>query len=370
VADRVRLSLDTSFNGKDRLRARLQARNITSFSGAVTGTNNTRLGFDGNNDNAVELNRLEYRTNIGDQLTVFVGGGSNDGLEFNDSIATLSPTESSANGAISRFGRFNPIYRVGTGSGLIVNYKLGREFTELSKVTLSAGYLVPSATASNPADKAGLFDGGYSALAQLAYQPTPNLGLALTYANSYYPTGAGVSGGTGSGFANNPFNGAATSANAYGIQANVKFSPQVALSGWAGYTSATSKERIATVSSQGTALDPAVSADDQAAIWNWAAALTFPDLLKEGNLGGIVFGMPPKVTDNDFGPITRVLSAGRDVTNARRDRDTTYHLEAFYRHRLNDKISITPGLLVIFNPESSRNNDTIYVGTLRTTFTF
>jgi hypothetical protein len=370
LGNRARIAFDASFTGKDRLRARLQARNLTSFSGNVTGTNATRLGFDGSNDNAVGLNRLEYRTNIGDQMTVFVGGGTDDGLEFNDSIATLSPTESSANGAISRFGRFNPIYRSGSGTGLIVNYKLGREFTELNKVTLSAGYLVPTGTASNPDNKAGLFNGGYSALAQLAYQPTPNLGLAFTYANSYYPTGSGISGSTGSGFANNPFNGAATSANAYGIQANVRISPQINISGWAGYTNAISKEQIATVGGQGTALDPAVRVNEKASIWNWSAALTFPDLFKEGNLGGVIFGMPPKVTANDFGPNTRVLSGGRDVTNGRRDRDNTYHLEAFYRYRLNDKVSITPGFLVIFNPESSRDNDNIYVGTLRTTFTF
>ncbi|MEO1377904.1 MAG: carbohydrate porin, partial [Cyanobacteria bacterium J06635_10] len=33
-------------------------------------------------------------------------------------------------------------------------------------------------------------------------------------------------------------------------------------------------------------------------------------------------------------------------------------------------ISITPGLLVIFNPEHNNDNDTIYVGTVRTTFSF
>ncbi len=42
-ADRVRLNFDSSFTGKDRLRVRLQARNITSFNTAVTGTNQTRL---------------------------------------------------------------------------------------------------------------------------------------------------------------------------------------------------------------------------------------------------------------------------------------------------------------------------------------
>jgi carbohydrate-selective porin OprB len=66
--------------------------------------------------------------------------------------------------------------------------------------------------------------------------------------------------------------------------------------------------------------------------------------------------MPPKVTSTDV--------AARD------DRDTSYHLEALYRYKLNDKIAITPGLVVLFNPEHNRNNDTIYIGTLRTTFTF
>jgi hypothetical protein len=56
-ADRVRLHFDTSFTGKDRLRARLQARNFTTFSGGVTGTNQTRLGFDNTNNNNLELNR-------------------------------------------------------------------------------------------------------------------------------------------------------------------------------------------------------------------------------------------------------------------------------------------------------------------------
>ena len=38
--------------------------------------------------------------------------------------------------------------------------------------------------------------------------------------------------------------------------------------------------------------------------------------------------------------------------------------------KLNDNIAVTPGLLVIFNPEHNNANDTVYVGTLRTTFKF
>jgi carbohydrate-selective porin OprB len=66
--------------------------------------------------------------------------------------------------------------------------------------------------------------------------------------------------------------------------------------------------------------------------------------------------MPPKLTDVDGG--------------GTEDPDTSLHLEALYRYPVNDNIDVTPGLLVIFNPEHNDANDTIYVGTLRTTFKF
>ncbi|NJM45711.1 MAG: iron uptake porin [Alkalinema sp. RU_4_3] len=370
--NRVRLSLDTSFSGKDRLRTRLQARNLTSFNGSagggVTGTDQTRLGFDGvstGGANLVELNRLEYRFPLNPLTTVFVGGGNSDGLEFNDSIPTLSPMESSGNGSISRFGRFNPILRVSTGTGIIINSKLGSEGKIGEKFTVSLGYLVPTGSASNPADKNGLFDGSHSALAQLVFQPNPNIGLGFTYANSYYTNGAGITGGTGTLFANNPFAGAATASNAYGLQGNLKLGTKLGLSGWVGYTKSTSRERINTIAAQGTALDPAVRRGDNATSWNWAVALTMPDLFKEGSLGGLIFGMPPKSTDNDFGP-----NVGTVLTNRREDKDATYHLEAFYRYKLSDNVTVTPGLFMLFNPEGNNNNDTVYVGTIRTTLTF
>ncbi|KAB8321223.1 carbohydrate porin, partial [Tolypothrix campylonemoides VB511288] len=45
-------------------------------------------------------------------------------------------------------------------------------------------------------------------------------------------------------------------------------------------------------------------------------------------------------------------------------------LEAYYRFKVSDNISITPGAFVLFNPESDSRNDTTTVGVLRTTFTF
>ena len=84
-----------------------------------------------------------------------------------------------------------------------------------------------------------------------------------------------------------------------------------------------------------------------------AVGLTFPDV-GEGNLPGILVGLPPRVTDSDV----------------RDEDDTSYHVEAFYRFQLNDYISVTPGFWVVFNPENNSDNSNQYVGVIRTSFNF
>jgi carbohydrate-selective porin OprB len=46
------------------------------------------------------------------------------------------------------------------------------------------------------------------------------------------------------------------------------------------------------------------------------------------------------------------------------------HLEAFYRFQLTDNIAITPGFWAVINPENNSDNDTQFVGVLRTYFQF
>ncbi|MEM6403495.1 MAG: iron uptake porin, partial [Cyanobacteria bacterium P01_D01_bin.116] len=86
----------------------------------------------------------------------------------------------------------------------------------------------------------------------------------------------------------------------------------------------------------------------------------FPDLGKEGSNGGIIIGQPPKLISNQY-------QLDREEYM---DNDTSLHLEAFYRFKVNDNVAITPGIVVITNPEHNSDNDTIYLGTLRTTFSF
>jgi BMFP domain-containing protein YqiC len=349
-SDRVRLNFDTSFTGKDRLRTRLQARNTpntTVFYRDLQegGTNMARVGFDGDNGNDVELSRLQYSAPLGSQGKIFIEA---TGLEWNDTLESFSPLfESSGGGAISRFGRFNPIYRQGDGAGVALNYK----FTDAIGVSLA--YAAPDA--NDPAN-GGVFNGSYAALAQLNIKPSDTIGLGLTYVRSFNTAGnVDLTGGTGGGFARRPFgNGVDTAADHFGVEANIRISPKINLGGWVGFTDAR-------VEDEGDALDGA-----NADLFNFAVTLGFPDIGKKGNLLGFVFGVPPKVTNNDLngGVFNGVLTTDRE------DSDTSFHIEGFFRYRLTDNIEITPGIIVILNPEHNSSNDDIYQGVIRTTFKF
>jgi hypothetical protein len=336
-ADRIRLNFDTSFSGKDRLRVRLQARNITQFNTAVTGTNMTRLGFDGNQGNALEIDDFYYRFLIGKNTTVWLiaRGFGSDNIVDN----ALNPfMQSGGTGALSRFGRYHSIYRLAEGAGFAINHK----FT--NNLALSLGYRARNA--NDPSGKRGLFDGQQAIQTQLTFTPAANFGVGLTYVN-YYAPGApsndvNLTGSIGSEFARRPFGNVATLANAYGLQASYRFSPNFTLSGWGGYT----KAQALAGRDQGSKAD----------IWNWAVTLAFPDLGKKGNLAGFVVGMPPKATSNDLA--------------TRENKGTSYHIEGFYRYRVSNNFDITPGLIVILNPEHNNANNALWVGVLRGTFRF
>jgi hypothetical protein len=333
--DRVRLFFNTSFTGRDRLITRLDALNSVPFSTDITGTPMTRTAFDEGSDNAVRLGKLMYRFPIGDRLLVSLDatGGEYQG-NVNNSYNPFFREELS--GAISRFGRFNPIYYQGLeGAGATLTYFLG------DNLNLSLGYMSPDA--NDPSEKSGLFNGRYAALAQLGFDWGDSSGLGLTYVRSYFPGDrVVVSSGTGSQLANAPFGqDTATASDQFGVQTSLRLSRYLNLSGWAGLT-------LADAESGGRE-------GDEATIWNWAVALAFPDLGKEGSVAGLIVGQPPKVTDNDGGV---------------EDDDTAFHIEASYRYPINDNILLNPGAFVILNPEHDDDNDAIWVATLRTIFEF
>ncbi|MEL7010380.1 MAG: iron uptake porin [Cyanobacteria bacterium J06643_13] len=385
---RSRLNFDTSFTGRDLLKVRLDALNTVPFGPGegddpnVTGTNMTRTAFDEGTDGSVRIGKLYYTFALGDSgKSDHSGHGHDDhghdshghdekkeadgghsehlhgaaegklsfvidavGGEFNENFANYNEFFSEElTGAVSRFGRFNPIYYQGLeGTGATVNYS----FSEA--IALSAGYLAPRA--SEPIEGAGLFNGSFAAIAQLSIEPTDRFGFGVNYSRGYYaPDELVVSGETGSETANAPFGEEiATSADHFGLQGKYQISDRLSISAWGGLT-------LANAQTDGDNEGIAVNGGDDATIFNWAVTLAFPDLLAEGSLGGIIFGQPPKVSSNDGGE---------------EDEDSAWHIEAQYRYQLNDHVAINPGFFVVINPENNSDNDTIYVGTVRTIFEF
>jgi hypothetical protein len=342
-ADRVRLNFRSSFTGKDLLLVRLQSRNTNSFAGTPSGTNMTRFGFEGSEENATYVSRLQYQLPLSATSKVFI---ETVGNEFNDNYYNFNPEHQAAGtGAVTRFGRFNPVYRLGNeGAGIGVDTKFS------PNLGLVLSYAVPRVpqtgvnptpeTVNNPSANNGLFNGSNVIFSQLTLKPSDDVSLGLIYARTYTTNGTVLSGNTGSAFANNPFNGAPTSGNHYSVLGSVNLSKNLVLSAWGGLTQANRE----------------AAGGGSADIWNYAATLAVKDFGSQGSTLGFVVGMQPKVTSNSTG--TRV------------DRDTSLHLETFYKYKVSDNLYITPGLLLLTNPEHNAGNPTEYLGTVRTTFVF
>ncbi len=338
VGDRVRLNFDTSFTGKDLLRTRLQAQNLTALPTDQNGTLLTNEGnfrFAGGGNNEIELDALLYQFPLGEKTTVTIEANAGAIDDFTD---TLNPflDGDGGSGALTHFGSRNSIYYLVNGTGVGVRYAFS------DQLELSVGYLANDA--ANPAAGSGLFNGAYGAIAQVTFKPSAALALGLTYIHSYN-NDFSANGNVGSTLANFRSTGLPFSTNAFGAEVSFKVSPKLLLNGAVGYTSARSKDSVI---------------DGKFDIWNWSVGLAVPDLGKKGSLAGIIVGMEPKVTGG-----SGLLNAtfGKDV-------DTSLHIEGFYQYALSDHIAITPGIVWITAPNHNNTNGDVVIGTIRATFTF
>jgi len=348
--DRARLELNTSFTGRDLLFTRLATGNFAGFS-TVTGTGEGELAFTQDEDNDLGLEVLLYSFPLTEQTEVVVGAS---GTAFDDFASTVNILDGDGGaGALSAFGTRNPIYYLGDGAGLGIRQQLGDRFE------LSLGYL--ASAANDPVTGNGLFNGPYSALAQVVIKPTERLNIGLTYINSYNADETGT-GSERTSFArfteeffadlNLPTVNVPTSSNSYGVQLSWQLSDRFVLGGWVGYTNTRLLSTAGGLFERGS-LD----------VWNYAVTLAFPDLGREGNLLGFVVGMEPKVTNST------IASTNPDI-DVSADEDTSLHIEGFYQFQLTENIAITPGVIWITAPGFNNNNDDIVIGAIRTTFTF
>ena len=351
-AQRGRLNFESSFTGEDLLRVRLQFGNFfdednNSKIALATGTGMTRLNFDDNKVNELSVPHIRYAFPVNDSVSIAVGPV---GIGYTDITTTVTPAviADDGNGVPSLFGAYDPIFRRG-GGGVGVNWEL------VEDLTLTIGYLADNPDSPSPGN--GLFNGGYNALAHLVYLGE-GFGAGLAYSRGYSPEGGvNLTGGTGSNLASSPFGDSiATTNNIVSAQGFYRLGDSFQIHAWGGYIWANAEDSGVSAISDGLGDTDSLFVDegDNANAWYGAVGLSFPDVGGEGNLPGIIFGVPPHVNSSDV----------------REEDDNAYHVEAFYSWRVNDNISVTPGFWVIFNPENNSDNDTQYVGVLRTTFNF
>ena len=354
---RTRLNLITSFTGKDRLYTRLQSSNRpVNFSGTgfpapfgVSGTLDTRLSFDtGNTDNEFILDRLDYRFPVGDKAAITAFANAAFHHYYATTVNPYFEGFGGGKGAISFFGERNPLYRIGTVA-IGSTAGIGTTYNFTDKIRLDAGFLsgrsnfATERILGNGTPEGGLFTGTTSVLAQLSFTPNDKSQFSVLYMHGEHRDG-NIRFGVGSRNANLPFRNAAgtplaLTSNSVGIQGTYTVTDHFAIGGWFGYTKAEQD-----------------NSSNSADIFNGAINFAFPDLGREGAIGGLIVGVPPQASKNDI--------------LANEDPGTTIHIEALYQFPFNNNIVVTPGIIYLINPEADNANGDIIVGVIRTTFRF
>jgi hypothetical protein len=361
--DRVRLGLETSFTGKDKLTTRLAAGNASAFDfrddsnnelQTAEGTKTYEVGSTGNN--AVRIDRLTYEAPIGPaQVYLAAAGGRHSHYAAVNNPYFFDKTDG-GNGALTTFASENPIYRVGGGAGIALNIPFSSGGSIFKPSSITVGYL--ASDANNPANVTGaaggggLFNGSYAALGQLNFAVGDRLALAATYVHGYHSPGSALfDSGITTGSGDSPVGGvvgtrqanlltAAANSNSYGISAAFRPSDKLSISGFVSYHD---------VTQQGS--------DNDYQVWSYGGGVALPDFGKRGNVLGIFAGAEP-------------YARGRLVPGVPVGSNAPIHVEGFYKDRVSDNISVTPGIIWLRAPGQNNDEEDAFIGTLRTTFTF
>jgi porin len=331
VLYRVALDLNTSFTGTDLLKIRID----TGSNGAndnVTGVLEPNFGSvldysvkpPSNGD--FSIGRIYYTFQPLQNLSVSIGPNIRIGDYVDrNSYANASFRDFSTLALVNNFILF-PVN--GPSAGAAIDWKLGdfslralyaaadaansgtgqpiRGTSSLTRVLYPTSVTNPAALGDR-----GLFGDTYQGTVEGEYAPSRNLAIRLQY--------------SGGEVFDQRF-------DVFGVNAEVRLTPGVAMFGRYG------------VGTYRNTIFEDVSLD------YWMTGIAFPNLFKQGAIGGIAAGQP-------------IIAA--EIGDA-----TQTNFEAFYNFPINDAIRITPTLQVITNAGNQDANGTIITGTVRTVFLF
>jgi len=352
----VWLTLTTSFTGKDELITQLAVGNGNSPANQYTSAgffNTFGTPFldqtAGGNPNEVILRELSYRFPLSNSLQVVVGPRINfyryfDNNKFNFFVDGASSFNSNNSPLLSATRR---------GAGALALWDISRALKlRLGYLGESTEFLPTSAfnSASNPSQ--GLFGGTNTTTAELTFSPSDRANLRFLYSRSNIQQIGGFIGSPNSkplnGVADDGFGGRLGNATADTFSFNFDWSVtrRFGLFGRYGYAE--------------TNIFPKTNRPDGTIkTQSYQLGFALPDLFKKGALFSVSFLVPFDVTGG-----RRFLVSGGG------NGGTQYEFEATYYLPLTDHISIVPAFYAIGNANNFDNNPTIFVGNLRTQFSF
>jgi len=341
---RTTLNLRASFTGKDELLIRLRGVTGQDISGTFGGISNG-LGtafyggggngaFDGssstsgalgatntpvatNGNSTVSFDKIRYTTNLfGDNFRIFVGPR----IDLFEIIDTNSFANNEEVDFSNGFMINNPlITAIFAGPGAGGDWKISDQFS------LRAVYIAGDGGRSFGQGFGGLTGSNSIGSAELEFRPSQSSKIKLQY--SGYTQQTGVSPATA---------GVPTKTDVFGVNAEWAITPSVGIFGRYG---------------TGTAKTNTILGDQN--LNTWQVGFAFPDLFAPGNTLGIAAGQPGRVT------------SGPGTPNG-----TELNYELYYNFKLNDRITLTPDIQLISQPNNVAGNGNITVGTLRAVFNF
>lgn len=325
VIYRASIFFNTSFQGTDRLQARLTV--------GSEGANDNAAGFLEPNFGSVldfsvpgspqfRLSRLFYTFTSVKDVSVTLGPQivATDYVDRN-SYANTSFLDFSTQALINNF----PLFPRPVGAGAVLDWHPERSSFKLRAVYVAGnaasfntngqryieGPQAPALLFANRGGSGGLFGDPYQGIVELEYSPSTAFALRLQYASGK--------------FLESRF-------DVFGANVELSLSKQFALFGRYG---------------NGVYLNSTVG---DLSPQYWMAGIAFRDLFVPNALAGIAAGQP--LIESNVGNATQT------------------NFEVFYNLPINNNIRVTPLIQVITNAGNQGNNGTIVTGTLRTVFSF
>lgn len=352
------LTLTTSFTGKDSLITQLVSGNGNSPANQLVSSgffnswgtpflDQTGVPITG----SVSIRELSYTFPVGNQVRVAIGPRLNYYRYFDNNRFTFF-----LNGATSYQSNGSTLLNaIDRGSGAVVTWNISKPFK------LTVGYLAENTeflnptvfnTSSNPND--GLFKSSNTITAELGFSPSTNFNLRLIYArSSLKPYNGFIGGAVGEpvpyGYVDDGFGGRVRDSGANTFVVNFDWLVTKGFGVFGRYSYGTID-----VNPVNTA-----RAGGDIRVQSFQAGLGFPDLGKKGALGVVSFVMP-----FDY------LEGRRFLLSGGGDGGTQYELEASYFFPITNNIAIVPAFYTIWNANNFDSNPTVFVGNIRTQFTF